>query len=492
MVVLLNRQFQPVPLELVDGNTTVLEYLRSIGLCGTKEGCAAGDCGACTAVVGSLNQEGGIDYKSINTCLALACALDGKHLISVEGLSDSDNDTLHPVQQAMVDCHGSQCGFCTPGFVMSLFAMYLNGEVATRRNILSNLSGNLCRCTGYAPILDAGLQALTNAKCNEPDFYLQHQQLIVRQLQVLQQNTSQQKNSKAAFYSPQTLEQLDDILEQNPKARLIAGGTDLTLEITQQLSTLACVVDLKRIPALQTIDTQQDRLTIGAAASLEDSRQSLLAYFPQLENYLERFASKPIRNWASLGGNIANASPIADMPPVLLVLGAKLRLRTKAASRTLELDDFYIDYKQTALAPDEYIVQIQLPALQANEQLVAYKISRRYEDDISAVSVALKLTLKSYVPVNCRIAFGGMAAIPRRSTVVENYVIKHWDSGISFAQLFALISQDFTPLDDVRASAAYRLHTAARLIEKAILKIQGVAVADLSDHQQSAQAHDEV
>ena len=451
----------PEIIEAIDPNTTVLNYLRQHKhLTGTKEGCASGDCGACTAVLVSLQDET-LSYEAINTCLTLLPALEGKQLITIEALKQAQ---LHPVQKAMVEHHGSQCGFCTPGIVMSLFALQKNVATYQREDTLEALSGNLCRCTGYQPIINAAKQI-----CDTPsnDIFDQQTGNTIAQLKALQNaHLSAIQAQGSECYSPRTLEELDKLLLQKPNARILAGGTDLALEITQLHHRLSPIVYLGRIEALKRINLSDSHIEIGAACTLSHCHSILSQEYPDLGKLLDRFASLQIRNQGTLGGNIANASPIGDSPPALIAAGASVQLRRNGHIRCMPLDEFFIDYRKTHLLPGEYIEKIIIPRKHPQSLYRIYKVSKRLDDDISAVCGAFHLQLHNGLITNVRIAFGGMAAIPKRAVKCERALAgQPWQFSVLEKAIPAL-NDDFNALSDFRASAQYRTLTARNLLMK--------------------------
>lgn len=488
---LLNQNSTPTSLGEINPNMTVLEWLRASQLVGTKEGCASGDCGACTAVVGELTIKDKIkvvEYKSINTCIALAFSLIGKHLITVEGLKEGE--VLHPVQKAMVIENGSQCGFCTPGFVMSMFAMYHNEDTASLPKINEALSGNLCRCTGYKPIIAAAF-SLFNEESEKPlDYYQKNQAKIIKSLTSINDNEDislifKGDKNNLSYDAPSSADELASILINNDSAKIVAAGTDLNLEITQSLSEFSHIVSVNGVKELQVINDGEFELEIGSAVSYQKATSSLVKYWPDLEAYLHRFASLPIKNWATIGGNIANASPIGDMPPVLIVLEAKLKLRRESEVRIIALEDFFVAYKKTALEKGEFIESIIIPKPDKNDHLIAHKISKRFEDDISAVCMAINVRLNDDLPSSVKIALGGMSGIPQRALALEKVVLDHWNDE-NIAQLaYGAINNEFSPLNDVRASSEYRLKVSANLVKKSILILKGAAVENLAEINQS-------
>ncbi|MBV1811840.1 xanthine dehydrogenase small subunit [Pseudomonas viridiflava] len=457
----------------LDPNMTVLTYLREQAhKPGTKEGCASGDCGACTVVVGELQTdvtgEQQLRYRSLNSCLTFVASLHGKQLISVEDLKHQGR--LHSVQQAMVECHGSQCGFCTPGFVMSLFALQKNSDQADAHQAHEALAGNLCRCTGYRPILAAAEQACGQ---REPDQFDQRQaQTIERLRAITPQQTGELNDGEKRCLIPLTVADLADLYDANPQARLLAGGTDLALEVTQFHKPLPVMIYVGHIEAMKRVERFEDRLEIGAATPLTDCYAALEAEYPDFGELLQRFASLQIRNQGTLGGNIGNASPIGDAPPLLIALGAQIVLRKGDTQRTLALEDYFIDYKVTARQESEFIEKIIVPTANARQVFKAYKVSKRLDDDISAVCAAFRLQISDGVIEQARVAFGGMAAIPKRASACEQALMgQRWNSE-TVEHACAALGDDFTPLSDFRASKEYRLLSARNLLRKCFIELQ--------------------
>lgn len=454
----------------LDPNTTVLNYLRrDLGRSGTKEGCASGDCGACTVVLAEPDGDR-LRYRSVNACLTFVSALHGKQLISVEDLKQQGE--LHSVQQAMVDCHGSQCGFCTPGFVMSMFCLQKNVENYHREQALQALAGNLCRCTGYRPILAAAQQACDS---KTPDSFDRHQQQTLQRLLAIPAATPLAAAGKRCLL-PQTLEELATLYQQHPQAKLLAGGTDLALEVTQRHQDLPLMIAIGQITALKQVSQQDGRLILGAGAALSDLYPLLADYHPAFGELLARFASQQIRNQGTLGGNIANASPIGDAAPLLLALDAHLMLHCGAVRRELPLNDFFLDYRQTALQPGEFIESIVLPA-QAPADFRAWKVSKRLEDDISAVCGAFNLTIEQGTIRDARVAFGGMAATPKRARLCEQLLVGQPWRRTTIELAAQALAQDFTPLSDFRASSAYRLLVAQNLLRRYFIALTAPQLA---------------
>ncbi|WP_268800367.1 xanthine dehydrogenase small subunit [Pseudomonas huanghezhanensis] len=457
----------------LDPNMTVLNYLREhVHKPGTKEGCASGDCGACTVVVGELamDSEGHdtLNYRSLNSCLTFLASLHGKQLISVEDLKHQGQ--LHSVQQAMVDCHGSQCGFCTPGFVMSLFALQKNSTQPDTAQAHEALAGNLCRCTGYRPILAAAEQA-----CGQrtPDqFDANTAQTIARLKAIAPTQTAELNNGDKRCLVPLTVADLADLYDAYPHARLLAGGTDLALEVTQFHRPLPVMIYVGNVAAMKKIENFEDRIEIGAATALTDCYGALSEQYPDFGELLHRFASLQIRNQGTLGGNIGNASPIGDSPPLLIALGAKIVLRKGDQTRTLALEDYFIDYRVTARQESEFIEKIIVPKANAKHAFRAYKVSKRLDDDISAVCAAFRIQVENGAIVDARAAFGGMAAIPKRAAACEQALIGAPWTSATVEHACAALAEDFTPLSDFRASKEYRLLSAQNLLRKYFIELQ--------------------
>lgn len=469
------RRGELVSVANVPPDRTLLEVLREdLGSCGTKEGCGEGDCGACTVVLGEA-REGKLDYKAINSCIRLAHSIDGMALWTVEDLAAEDG-TLHPAQEAMVQCHGSQCGFCTPGFVMSLFGMYQNhvckNEPVTRELAQEELSGNLCRCTGYRPILDAAQQMaqLPPVRVDEAS--------LVSQLEELAHKRDAMP-ATGAYLAPRTLPQLLAARAEHPGAQIVAGCTDVGLWVTKMHKQYGQVLDVTQVNELRRIEHYDNHLAIGAAATLTEAFEALVADRPQLKTFANRFAGLPVRNSGTLGGNVANGSPIGDSMPLLIALGAHIVLMSVRGHREMPLEAFYTGYRQNLLAPDEVVAWIKVPRSTPGELLRAYKISKRYDDDISAVCLAINLTVKDGVVQRASIGAGGVAATPVRATQAEAALAGQPWTEQAARQAGTALRAQFKPISDMRASAAYRAEVLGNLMQRFWLESQGLEQINL-------------
>ncbi len=444
----------PVRVEGEAPTRTLLDWLRETrGLNGTKEGCNEGDCGACTVMV---TDDAG--SKALNACILFLPQLHGKAVRTVEGIAGSSGD-LHPVQAAMVQHHGSQCGFCTPGFVVSMAVAHLNG--ATDHD--DQLAGNLCRCTGYAPIIRAAEAAATKPV---PEWMLADRKAV----------TALRPEPSAAF-RPTGSDELADWYLAHPDAVLIAGATDVGLWVTKQLRDLKPVAFLNGIKDLSGIEVQGGQLHVGACVTISALHQAVLDRLPSFAELLRRYASVQVRNAATIGGNIANGSPIGDGPPALIALGATLHLRRGDALRSLPLEDFFLDYRKQDRRPGEFVAGLSFP--EQAPALRCYKISKRFDQDISAVCGCFNVTVEGGQVTAARIAFGGMAGVPKRATKAEAALVsKPWSESTIEAAAKAMAG-DFTPMSDMRASAAYRMLTAQNLMRRYFHDLNGTAVSVL-------------
>ena len=469
------RRGQVVEIDKVPPTRTVLDYLRLEEKSrGTKEGCNEGDCGACTVALGSL-RDGRIVYEPVNACILLMGQLDGKELVAVDDLAEGG--ALHPVQQAMVDHHGSQCGFCTPGFIMSLFALHHSGRRPTRSEIVDQIAGNLCRCTGYRPIVDA---AIASCSGKAVDKWARGAANSAAQLAALDDGADVFIGDATSFVAlPASAGKLASLAASHPDATIVAGATDVGLWVTKQLRDLPKIIHVGRVKALHEIKETSDYLSLGAAVTYAEAEAYLARIDPDLGEVLRRLGAKQIRAMGTVGGNIANGSPIGDMPPMLIAFGATLHLRRGDATREMPLEDFFIAYGKQDRAPGELVWRIDIPKLKVNEAFRAYKISKRFDQDISAVMAAFKFTLVERRIGSARIAFGGMAVTPKRAPLTEAALAAvSLDAAPSWSAAIAALVEDYQPISDMRASAAYRLDVAQSLLRKALIEIAGAALGE--------------
>jgi xanthine dehydrogenase small subunit len=473
---------QVIEIDDVDPTRTVLQFLREdLGRKGTKEGCAEGDCGACTVVVAEVNRDGDdLSLKAINSCIQFLPTIDGKELITVESLAAAGAD-LHPVQRAMVENHGSQCGFCTPGFVMSLFALYKSKQNPSRQEIDDALAGNLCRCTGYRPIVAAARSMYEQADGESRSDWLQQPfgarskaEDRVATLNGLARTTGLEiEHTGRRFYAPLDVDSFADIYTRNPDATILAGGTDIGLWVTKQHRELEKVIYTGRVAELADLSVSSTHIEVGAAVTLTDIMPVIIDQYPGLEELFRRFASPPIRNAGTLGGNIANGSPIGDTMPALMVVGASLVLRRGAATRELPLDEFYHDYQVNDLAPGEFLVRARIPLADSAAIVRSQKWSKRFDQDISAVCTAYRLELDGDTVKSFRMACGGLAPIIKRAQHCEAQLVGERWSEESVERACAALASDFKPISDMRASADIRLHAVRNLLRRFFLETQG-------------------
>ncbi|WP_062111037.1 xanthine dehydrogenase small subunit [Aureimonas sp. AU40] len=450
--------------------TTVLDYLRGPAerLTGTKEGCAEGDCGACTILIEEPDGEGGLRRRAVNSCILFLPALHGRSVVTVEHLGQGGP---HPIQSAMVERHASQCGFCTPGFVMQLYAGWRTGALGDRQSVKDLVSGNLCRCTGYGPIVDAGLDL---AKQPLPDTASADAGIAKRLRAARGESVFRYEAEGRLWLSPGNVDDLADCYAAHPDATLVAGATDVGLWVTKQHRDLPVMIDVSRVEDLRHVEEGPHSLFFGAGVTHAEARLRLAEIHPDLGEVMRRFAGYQIRNTGTVGGNIANGSPIGDLPPMLIALGANLFLRRGDDMRTLPLEEFFIAYGKQNRAPGEFVAAVEVPLLKEDERFAAYKISKRQDSDISAVLAAFKLTLEDGVVSEARLAFGGMAGTPKRAIAAERALTGRPFDAEAVALAGGALREDFQPLDDLRASADYRLLAAAGCLERFRLQLAGV------------------
>nr|WP_315847573.1 xanthine dehydrogenase small subunit [uncultured Rhodoferax sp.] len=473
------RRGEIVTLPHVPPTRTLLEVLREDLHCtGTKEGCNEGDCGACTVVVGE-EVNGQLQTKAVNSCIKMAHSLDGKALWTVEDIA-ADDGCLHPAQEAMVQCHGSQCGFCTPGFVMSLFGLYQQhahaGQPITRAVAQHALSGNLCRCTGYRPILDAA-QTMLGLPAVPVD-----EAKTLSKLKLLAQSP-RGLEADFAYKSPSTLRDLLAARTKHPQAQIVAGCTDVGLWVNKMHMDFAQVLDVTQVAELRRVEQYPHHIAIGAAVTLTDAFAALVADRPQLGAFASRFAGLPVRNAGTLGGNVANGSPIGDSMPLLIALGANVVLmalrKGRVVHRELRLEDLYTGYRKNVMAPDEVLAWIKVPKAVAKERARVYKISKRFEDDISAVCLALNLHIVNGKVAHASIGVGGVAATPVRARKTEAALTGQAWTADTVMTAMATLRAEFSPISDMRASSAYRTEVLGNLLQRYWLESQGQSAINL-------------
>ena len=469
------RRGQTVTLHDVPPDRTLLEVLREdLHGTDTKEGCNEGDCGACTVVLGEA-ENGRLKYRAVNSCIRLAHSVQGQALWTAQDLIAADG-SLHPVQQAMVQCHGSQCGFCTPGFVMSLFGMYQNhvaqGRPITRALAQQDLAGNLCRCTGYQPILEAA-----QSMAQLPRVHVDEAEALKKLKQLSQAGQAAVVDS--AYFLPSSLAELLRLRAAHPAAQLVAGCTDVGLWINKGHRRFDKVLDLTRAAELRRIETYPNHLAIGAAVTLAEAFAALVADRPQLQAFANRFAGLTVRNSGTLGGNVANGSPIGDAMPLLIALGANLVLMSTRGHRELPLEQLYTGYRQNMMAPDELLAWIKVPKPVPQELSRVYKVSKRFDDDISALCLAVALHLEGGEIVRASIGVGGVAATPVRASQTEALLTGQPWTQTTVQRAMLVLRQEFSPISDLRASNAYRVQVLGNLLQRFWLESQGARAINL-------------
>ncbi len=447
-------------------NETLLNFIRTkLGKIGTKEGCAEGGCGACTVVLGELKNNN-INYTTVNSCITFLPTLSGKQLILVEDLISEDN-SLHPVQEAMVRYHGSQCGFCTPGFVMSLFGMFKNYSKLKEDIIKDSIAGNLCRCTGYKPIIKAA-KSLRFKKRN--DHFYKDKKKTIAQLRKIANESIVIYNKNKKYFAPRYIPELKKILKKNINSQLLSGGTDLSLSVTKERKDINSIIYMNSINELNYIKNNKEFIEVGATTPLTKFESYIQKYYPDFNKILKRYGSVQIRNVATIAGNIATASPIGDNLPLLLALDSKVVLQSIKKSKILPINDFFLSYRKTKLKAGQFIHSIRIPILDKNI-FKAYKISKRYDDDISSVCAAFNLKIENKKIQNIKIAYGGMSAIPKRAIHCERVLLNSLVTDEVIKKAKNALEKDFSPISDMRASGRYRKIVAKNLLEKCFLEI---------------------
>jgi xanthine dehydrogenase small subunit len=458
-------------LTAVRSSDTLLDHLRlTRRLRGTKEGCAEGDCGACTVLVGRRTRDG-LVYEPVNACIRLLASVDLCHVVTVEHVARGE--TLHPVQAAMADLHGSQCGFCTPGFVMSLYALWMRNPQASGAEIEEALQGNLCRCTGYAPIVAAAKAAGATSPADDP--LVTERAAVLARLSALDDGARVDiRIGEDRVVLPASVDDLAEVFAEIPKATIVAGSTDVGLWITKFMRSISPAIFIAHLEGLQGIEVTSEGVTVGAGVSYDGLQAVLDAEFPHLSAYWRRIGGWQVRAMGTVGGNIANGSPIGDTPPVLIAMGATVRLRSGTERRTLRLEDFFLAYKKQDRRPGEYVRRVCIPRLARGEHFRAFKLSKRIDEDISAVLAAFKLGVEGRRVTEARVACGGMAGIPARARNCEAALIgASLDDRSSWIRALDALATDFAPIGDHRASAAYRTAALRNLLLKALMEVAG-------------------
>ncbi|WP_442581467.1 xanthine dehydrogenase small subunit [Mesorhizobium sp. ASY16-5R] len=462
-----------VSLSDVAPDGTLLDWLRlDRGLYGSKEGCGEGDCGACTVLVGRL-LGGKLAYESVNACIRFVGSLDATHVVTIEHLKGSDGK-LHPVQQAMVDFHGSQCGFCTPGFVMSLYGLWMKSATPSDGEIEKALQGNLCRCTGYEAIVRAAKAISSYGKAAKDPLMAERKAIIARLSALKDGSRVEIGEGRKRLVVPGSLDDFAKLYKDEPKATIVAGSTDVGLWVTKQMRDIAPAVFIAGLDELKTISEVDGAISIGAGVTYTEAFSLLARRIPALGALVNRIGGEQVRNMGTIGGNVANGSPIGDTPPPLIALGARLTLRRGAKSRTIPLEDFFIAYGKQDRQPGEFVERAIVPLPARGEKFAVYKVSKRRDEDITSTLGAFRLAVaRDGTVAAIRIAFGGMAATPKRAFAVEAALIgKPWTEQTVEAAI-AAFETDFTPLTDMRATAAYRMLAAKNLLRRFFIETSG-------------------
>ena len=462
----------------VDPDEMLLDHLRLVrGLTGTREGCGEGDCGACTVVLGRLDGDRMV-YEPVTACIRPTATIDGCELVTIEDLAA--DGTLHPIQAAMVRHHGAQCGFCTPGIIMSLFTLWAAEGEVDRDAVVDRLAGNLCRCTGYRPIVDAALEACdARVDARPPVAFLARAADAAARLAEMADGVDVFLGDETRFFAaPRSLDTLLGLTHAFPDATLLAGATDIGLWITKGGRDLPRVIHLGHVEGLDAIEEDDEGITLGAGVSLERAAHALGRLDPDVAAVFRRIGGAQVRASGTLGGNIANGSPIGDSPPLLIALGASIELRLGDRVRILALEDFFLEYGRQDRAPGEIVTAIRVPRLGPAHAFRAWKIAKRHDQDISTLLAAIRLTLAGRIVVEARIAFGGMAGTPRRAHGAEAALVgASLGEAASWRAALEALREDFSPLSDLRGSSDYRREVAMSLLGKALAEIAGTPTA---------------
>lgn len=452
---------QEIRLTEVGASDTLLDYLRvKRRMTGSKEGCAEGDCGACTVLLGRLTDDG-LVYEPINACIRFLASCNASHVVTIEHLRGPDGG-LHPIQKAMVEHHGSQCGFCTPGFVMALYGLWMSNPKATGTEIEEALQGNLCRCTGYEPIVKAALAAGAEGG-QAQDTLAVEREAVSKRLKAMQKGRVELSHGEECAIIPADTNDLAAVLEENPGTTIVAGATDVGLWVTKHLRNISPAVFIGHL--MKGISVSSGEIRLGAGVTYSEAAPLIRQHIPAAYEYLLRIGGWQVRNMGTIGANIANGSPIGDTPPLLIALGAKIVLRKGAARREVALEDYFIEYGKQDRAPGEFVEEVVIPT-RTDAKIAAYKISKRRDSDITAVAAGFLVTVEGDKITDARMAFGGMAGIPKRAAQAEAALIGQPFAAESFEAAAHTMAQDFEPLSDWRASAEYRLQVAANLFRR--------------------------
>ncbi len=464
---------EAISLSDIKPDTTLLDWLRlERRLRGSKEGCAEGDCGACTVLVGRLMGDE-IIYDSVTACIRFMGSLHGTHVVTIEHLR-GENGNLHPVQQAMVDHHGSQCGFCTPGFVMSLYGLWMRNPDPSQGAIEKALQGNLCRCTGYAPIIRAG-KAMSTYGLPQGDPLWAERIALKAQIKAIHDGSRVEIGDGAErIIVPASLDDFAEIYAAHPEATIVAGSTDVGLWVTKFMRAIGPVIFIGQLQELRAIAENASEVRFYAGVSYAQAQPVLEEHFPGMAELWGRVAGEQVRNMGTIGGNIANGSPIGDTPPPFIALGARLTLRRGTHRREIKLEDYFLAYGKQDRQPGEFVESVTVPLLPAGEKFAVYKLSKRREEDISTLCGAFRVFVSDAGTVGmARIAFGGMAATPKRAKAVEAALVGQPWTQATIDAAMAAFAQDYQPISDMRASAEYRLLSAQNLLQRFYLETTG-------------------
>lgn len=471
---------RPICLKDIASTDTLLDYLRlDQRLRGTKEGCAEGDCGACTVLVGRM-LDGQLVYETVNACIRFVGSLDACHIVTIEHLKSPKGD-LHPVQQAMVDQHGSQCGFCTPGIVMSLYALWMSNPSPSVNEIETALQGNLCRCTGYEPIIKAAIAASSN-DTQDSDPLIKERQNIFEQLKKLGDGKRVEinKGENDKIIVPASLDDLADVRSQYPNSTIVAGSTDVGLWVTKNMRSVSPVIFIVHLAELHQVKVLDNTIHIGAGVTYSQLQPYIEEHIPQIAELWNRIGGAQVRNMGTIGGNIANGSPIGDTPPALIALGAKVVLRQAEIRRTIDMEKFFIEYGKQDRIEGDFVETIEIPLPQDDDLFAVYKISKRRDEDISALCGAFKIRVDSDIITEVKVAFGGMAGTPKRATNTEAKLLGKNCSLDTIENAVSAMEQDFQPLSDWRASAEYRNLAAQNLLRRFYHEMSGTGEVRLN------------